>query len=65
MAKSTHGLIPVTDAGPIEVGPMGIHPQARLGRMTAQTIRLLVTRNTALQILKASYCRLLLCKGMK
>ena len=51
MAKSTHGLVPVTDARGVEVRSMGVHPKARLGRVTAQTIRLLVTGNTALQIL--------------
>jgi len=30
---------------------VGIHPKARLGRVTAQTIRLLVTGDTALQVL--------------
>ena len=31
MAKGTHCLVPVIDAGAVEVGTMGVDPQARLG----------------------------------
>ena len=51
MAENAHRLVPVIDAGTVEVWTMGIDPQAGLGRVTAQTVRLLVTGNTTLQIL--------------
>ena len=51
MAESAYRLVPVIDAGTVEVWTVGIDPQASLGRVTAQTVRLLVTGNTTLQIL--------------
>ena len=48
MTECTHCLVPFTDT---DVRTVGAYPQSHLGRVTAQTVRLLVTGNTTLQIL--------------